>query len=334
MTVGYSGQTPATRSVPIPCSQYNEGDQRIYGGTNNAIDFTKVDLVCTVDSSRVRNRWLEAFLPSENQRPKNFPTCIVLLLSRVFKTYPRMMLRQGGLPPFIHPAQLAGQELPIPLANCFSIARMWDGQVRGSETLVREIIRREMNRLHTERRSYDQMTLLAASQAFLIYAIMLFFASDIGDSLVDRQTLINLLEFACDITSTGTMCPAEFSDTRPDWPSWIVASAKRRTLYTMYMLDNLFCSLNSLPYYIAEELESLPAPASKVLWEASRKDVWEKEYNIYLAEWIGGGLTIDELWPVSETGALERRKRVDKWLESVDEFGMMLYAVTLATHGV
>ena len=162
---------------------------------------------------------------------------------------------------------------------------------------------------------------------------MLFFADGQSGQLIDRQIMINLQDFACDIVSSGLVCPQELAHARPDWESWIVASTKLRALYTMYMFDNVFCSQNGLPTFLGEELKSLLAPASKTLWEASDPDVWRIEYNKHCHDWPSGGLRIDELWPAPETGAEERRKRVDKWLASVDEFGMMLFAVTLVTHG-
>lgn len=239
--------------------------------------------------------------------------------------------------------------MPTPLANCLSLVRMWDGQARGSEVLVREIIKNEMGKLYEEvtiihlkkscayiclqRHLYGTMSQLASFQAYLIYGMMLFFADDTSGQLVDRQVMINLQDFACDIASSGLVCPRELSHTRPDWKSWIVASTKRRALYTMYMFDNIFCSRNGLPTFLGEELEGLLAPESKALWEASDSDVWKTEYSIHLHDWANGGLRIDELWPLPETGAEDRRKRVHKWLASVDEFGMMLFAVTLVTHG-
>ena len=163
--------------------------------------------------------------------------------------------------------------------------------------------------------------------------MVLFFADGQSGELIDRQVVINLQDFACDVASSGLICPAELSQQRPDWESWIIASTKRRALYTMYLFDNIFCSLNGLPTFLGEELESLPAPASKTLWEASNRAVWKIEYNNHLSAWAGEALRIDELWPAPETSVEERRKRVDKWLGSVDEFGMMIFAVALVTHG-
>lgn len=163
--------------------------------------------------------------------------------------------------------------------------------------------------------------------------MLLFFAEGPSGQLIDRQVMINLQDFGCDIASSGLVCPGELAHKKPDWESWIVASTKRRALYTMYMFDNQFCSRHGLPTFLGEELESLLAPASKALWEASARGAWESEYDSQLRDWPIGGLRIDELWPAPETGITERRKRVDRWLASVDEFGMMLFAVTLVTHG-
>ena len=83
--------------------------------------------------------------------------------------------------------------------------------------------------------------------------------------------------------------------------------------------------------------QGLPAPATKQIWEAKTRVEWERAYNIYLAEWMEPGLAIDELWPMpadmNESDIARRRSRVDHWLEGIDSYGTMLYAVTSCTHG-
>ena len=101
----------------------------------------------------------------------------------------------------------------------------------------------------------------------------------------------------------------------------------------MYLFDNVFNALAQVPTYIAEELANLPVPASKALWEATEREVWEREYDRHLAAWEGGELRISELWFAPEKDSPERRDRVDRWVESVDEFGMMLFAVCAHIHG-
>ena len=118
--------------------------------TGEALGFADLNLICPIDALKIRNRWLGDFIPSFDQRVKNYPPGITILISRVLKSYTVILLRAGHLPPFIHPAQLSGSEIPTPFANCLSLVRMWDGQVRGSESMVRGIIKTEMVRLFEE----------------------------------------------------------------------------------------------------------------------------------------------------------------------------------------
>ena len=117
--------------------------------TGDELDFSKTFLISKTDSKLIRDRWMGAFLPSSNQRPKVLPTHTVQYLSCVLRSFSRQMLRPGHYPPIIHPTQMAG-EVPLPLANCFSLIRMWEGQAHGSEGIVAETVQREMNRLYEE----------------------------------------------------------------------------------------------------------------------------------------------------------------------------------------
>ncbi|KIN02617.1 hypothetical protein OIDMADRAFT_102728 [Oidiodendron maius Zn] len=325
---GVGFREPANPGIPAEKSG-------IFYWTSSPLNFVAINLICTIDPTRIRNRWLSDFIPSLTDRVKMYAPEVSSFVFRVLKTYPSILLSRGQLPPFIHPSQLAGPDIPTPLANCLSLVRLWDGQVRGSEAIVCETIKKEMDRLYAERASYNQMDKLSACQAYLIYSMMLFFSRQQGQSLVDRQIMINLLDFACDIAQDGLVCPGEISKIRPDWESWIVACAKRRTLYTLYFFDNIFCAAHNLPTFLGEELESLPAPARKSLWDARDRNTWEKTYALHLTEWPEGAFRINELWPdMSPDNGEKKKRRVDKWLQSVDEYGMMLFAVTHITHGI
>ncbi|RGP77297.1 c6 finger domain [Fusarium longipes] len=147
---------------------------------------------------------------------------------------------------------------------------------------------------------------------------------------------MNLQEIACATARQGLVCIAEQQGTRPNWETWVLAEAKRRTLYTMYFLDNVLSAKDGLPTFIAHELKGLYAPSSKDLWQSGRAE-WEQAYNLHLVEWVDGTFQLDELWPMpEEMGGDEiehRQRRTDRWLEAVDEYGTMLYAVTSCTYG-
>jgi len=162
---------------------------------------------------------------------------------------------------------------------------------------------------------------------------MIYFHPSYSTSLFNQDIMIKLQDLAGEVASKGTLCPAEVSGTRPDWESWIVAATKRRTLFAAYLFDNIVSCGTGLPCFIGSELASLPVSASKVLWEARNRQAWNTAYNLHLSQWNDGELLISELWPQPEADPAVRQRRIERWLSSVDEFGMMIYAVTAVTYG-
>lgn len=185
------------------------------------------------------------------------------------------------------------------------------------------------------------METLAAFQAYLLYTIMLFHSpANLESAPLDHTIVSSLQELASRTSLTGLVCSAELTSTRPSWESWIVAQSKRRTILTMSQFDNVFNSANDNPMFISEELRDLPLPSSKELWQASKREVWESEYDRHLREWgteTGGEIFLSEFWPpvdvMTEARAAERKRRIEKWAQEVDEFGMTLFAVATHIHG-
>lgn len=299
------------------------------------LEFSNLDLVCPINAEEISNRWLNAYIPIPGQSVKNYPPTVSAFIYRILKSYTGMAIHGRGFPPFVHVSQLTG--LSQPLATCLSIIRICDRPLLGSENVTAEILQREMNNLYDRRETYDDFSLLSAFQAFLMYTMVLFFRLSQGTNPFLRQAMMNLQELACVTSRRGLMCVSEQQRTRPKWESWIIAEAKRRTLYTMYLFDSVLSSEDGLPTFLGTELEGLPAAASRALWFAQTRRDWEAAYNMHLAEWVEGSLCIDELWPIPETLSealiAKRRYRVDNWLENLDEFGIMLYTVTSCTHG-
>jgi hypothetical protein len=116
----------------------------------NTTDYATIDLISVTDSTLIRNRWLQSFLPTPGQRAKILPPHTVQFLSCVFRSYSRKLLRSGCFPPFVHPLQVVEGELPQALANCISLVRMWLGREQGSDVMVVETVRSEMERLFDE----------------------------------------------------------------------------------------------------------------------------------------------------------------------------------------
>ncbi|KAL5050412.1 hypothetical protein BDW71DRAFT_194747 [Aspergillus fruticulosus] len=191
------------------------------------------------------------------------------------------------------------------------------------------------------------LNLLATFQSYLLYTMALFFHLDLhhrhlttndSDTQSLRASMTNLQDLACACARQGLLCAAESAAirTRPRWEEWTVAEATRRTLYIMYLFDSILSTQEGLPTFLGVELRGLPAPAAGLLWRAQCRREWEAEYNLFLVEWGNGALRIEELWP--ETGELDerekewRRGRVERWVEGLDEYGTMLYAIMQCTH--
>ncbi|KAF5707079.1 integral membrane protein [Fusarium mundagurra] len=241
------------------------------------IHFDTVDLVCPINSDDIKNRWLNSYVPLPGQAPKNYSQSVINFVYRMLKSYASTVIR-GRLPPFIHPMQ---QSL-VPLSTCFTLVRICD-PLPSNVSIAADILQREMTRLYEERGTYEGVDLLGVFQAYLIYSMVLFF--HLGPSMPFlRQAMINLQEIACATSREGLVCAAEQRGAVPKWESWIMAEAKRRTLYTMYFLDNVLSAHDGLTTYLGTELRGLYSPSSKYLWQADRNG-WEQSYNSHLAEW-------------------------------------------------
>ncbi|RSL64731.1 hypothetical protein CEP54_004586 [Fusarium duplospermum] len=328
-----AGNAPGSSTHALPLNQAIETNPP----RQPELDFSGLELVCPINSDDIKNRWLNTYVPFPGQTLKDYSPSLMGFVYRILKSYASVVVRGRGIPPFIHFSQITPAAVTRPLSTCLSLVRICENSLPGSEGTATDILQREMANIYEQHGTYDGINLLAAFQAYLIYALVLYFylTPSQGPAPFLRQAIINLQEIACTSSQRGLVCVAEQDGIRPKWEAWIIAEAKRRTLYTMYFLDNVLSAQDGLPTYLGSELRGLPAPSSKTLWQGHRHD-WEATYNVYLAEWAEGNFRIDELWPLSENSdesVVKRRDRVDRWLEGVDEFGTMLYAVTSCTHG-
>ncbi|KAF9886368.1 hypothetical protein FE257_011513 [Aspergillus nanangensis] len=329
---------PLSFGSPVGC--WDPSPRRQHGNRrpdrrNVALDLTNIQLVPSSNAENIRDRWLRPYImpaPESDEVPKAYQPFTLQYISRILRTYSQRMLKDEDVPPIIHHAQVSGRKMPRALANCYSLVRMWENAVSGSETMVVNTIEKEMDRLAEEGPSGDDHELLSSFQAYLIYSIMLYFSFLTGTSPVNDKTMITLMELAFRTARNGLFCAAELTHTRPSWESWVIVSAKRRAIFTMYLFCSVYNSDRLLPNFIADEMRGVYTPGNKVLWETRDRETWEREYDRHLIDWEDGMFEISELWRSAETGTSERRARVERWVGSVDEFGMMLFAVCAHIH--
>lgn len=342
-----SGSTPQqivpSSSRPVDLSESPYTRTTLHRSLGDMLDrpeglnFSGLDLICPINADEITTRRMNPYISGPAQKIKNYPASIIAFMSRMLKSYAAAATSGRVIPPFIHPSQLKQQPASSPLTTCLSLVRMCRNPLPGSENAAVMILERELRNITEAREDFADMSLLAAFQAYLIYAMVLFFRVNNPRTQYLRQAMINLQDLAHATSRQGLVCTADRHRVRPRWEEWIVAESKRRTLYVMYLFDSILSAQESLPTYLGTELQGLPAPGSKSLWQAQVRGDWEREYNVYLAEWTEPGLAIDEFWPVPadfDEAAIEaRRARIDHWLEGVDEFGTMLYAAMSCTHG-
>ncbi|EYE95505.1 Zn(II)2Cys6 transcription factor domain-containing protein [Aspergillus ruber CBS 135680] len=291
---------------------------------NNELDFGDIDLTPTSEADRIRARWLRPYFMATLDRieiPKVVLPYTIQFIKRTLRTYPRNMLKDGHVPPIIHQAQVKGSEVPRALANCYSLVRMWEHAVPGSEEVVLSTLRREMDRLSSE---------VCTSPSYLICSIVMYFSPQ-GD--FSENTMITLMDLAFRTSQNGLSCTAEIEQTKPTWESWIVAAAKRRAVFILYIFSSMYNADRMLPDFIADELRTVYVPGHKALWEAGNRETWNKVYDRYLSDWEDGSLIISELWASPEKEEPKRRERIERWVQTVDEFGMMIFAVCAHIHG-
>jgi hypothetical protein len=300
-------------------------------------DFLDLELICPINAEEISNRWLGAYIPLPNQTLKEYPANIKLFLHRVVQSYVTVTIHGRGCPPFIHRSQVASHLIKPPLSSCFNLVRSLETELPSNEGATVDVLQQEMKNLQEQCDACDAITLLCVFQAYLLLTMVLFFRLKQIAGPFLRQAVMNLQELACASARRGLACKAEQQLRCPKWESWIVAEANRRTLFTMYLFDGVLSAHDGLPTFMGSELRGLLAPSNGTLWRAQTRPDWETSYRSHLGEWPEGGLRIDELWRVPEdfheADVISRQDRVDHWLQGVDEFGTMLYAVTSCTHG-
>jgi len=101
-----------------------------------------------------------------------------------------------------------------------------------------------------------------------------------------------------------------------------------RTIWVLYIIGVLF-NVNWINESIKQcEVEALPLPSSKALWDAQDKDEWEIEYNLELNHepFIQGAGFVRygrDLNPATAENS------VGDWYAGIDEFGAMVSFVAL-----
>jgi hypothetical protein len=178
----------------------------------------------------------------------------------------------------------------------------------------------------------DERTLLSALQAVVMYTIMLMFpaCAQAAVSLVDPAIFLCIQKMVSHVAKTGLMLTEERDNRRPSWESWVHVTAKRRAVFSLYLLHWSYSVHHGLQSFECSQLGFMPAPAPKFLWQAETKETWEELYNRYLAQWGDYPYMMREFAAIQAGTRLEQRSEL--WLEDADELGVLFFTIGTTVH--
>ncbi|KAL3493925.1 hypothetical protein BJX62DRAFT_234781 [Aspergillus germanicus] len=216
-------------------------------------------------------------------------------------SYPRLMLRPGIYPPFVHHKiyPCAEGEILEPLAKAFCCVGAFYASVKTSEGFVYQLMNNESRRLVNgfQLWSTSDHSMLAAVHAMAIYQILGFFTSTNPEQtrLAELQQLFFLKMVrklisthlpprpnASSSSSSSPQSNGTASDETifgTDWRKWLITETIRRTVFLANTINTLsYRTQKQNPYYY-EALDDdavlnmlLPAPMS--VWKASSEEEW------------------------------------------------------------
>lgn len=177
-------------------------------------------------------------------------------------------------------------------------------------------------------RLYSQLDLLAALQSSLIYSIIIHLDSNTTGKYAAQLVLGQLQEMAYHLLITVAYPKTRPSGTVPNHESWMITAATHRTVLAIYVFEYAICHRNRMSVYTCDELNFIPVPVGKRLWEAPEYEIWRQEYENWFDMWKGSELVMGEL--LNGRADSYAQNRVEKWLSEADEFGMLIFTGSLS----
>lgn len=174
--------------------------------------------------------------------------------------------------------------------------------------------------------------LLSAMQAAVFYTMILLFPGreQTTVSFIDPALFLSLRQLVAHVARTGLMLPEERDHVRPTWESWVHVTAKRRAIFSLYLLHWSYSVYHGQRSLECRALGFMPAPAPKFLWTAQTREIWEVGYQQWLAQWGDISYMMREFAAITTETALDRRSEI--WLEDADELGVLFFTIGTTVH--
>lgn len=91
----------------------------------------------------------------------------------MLRAYSFIPVNHATLLPVVNISQSRLRHLPTPLAACPNLTRLFQNMLVAQDFVTQDALGREVTRLHQEHSVYNEVNLLAAFQAYLIYSIII-----------------------------------------------------------------------------------------------------------------------------------------------------------------
>ncbi|KAF2004894.1 hypothetical protein P154DRAFT_616643 [Amniculicola lignicola CBS 123094] len=251
-----------------------------------------------------------------------------MLILQQFRGFPARMLRRDNLPPFIHP-RWQRSVLPEPIAVCNRIVGIFSTRTVDITPFVWRTVLAEQKRWLQEDVTGED--LLAAVQAQLIYTVMRII--DPGDgsaeaSKVNRE-LLSIGGCLCESFSRLSGSLLHENETLTvimGWQQWIFAESRRRTACAWLLLARIVSVKTGLFCHVRENIENVPLPSGKMLWEATSEAAWETEMiQTFDRTHDSYPKTFGSLLDVHANNSdPSSAQQLDNWTANVDSLGTMM----------
>jgi hypothetical protein len=99
--------------------------------------------------SQIRERWINPLFQPPNKTLSVHGTSAGFM-TQVLKCYPKIMARDGSVPPIIHRLQLTSRTAPMPLVNCLAWTKIWEHRTGNSEAALLYSMQVESDKLYKD----------------------------------------------------------------------------------------------------------------------------------------------------------------------------------------
>ncbi|KAH6898079.1 hypothetical protein B0T10DRAFT_543111 [Thelonectria olida] len=212
------------------------------------------------------------------------------------------------------------EQRPNSLKICEENLRNFENRAMSAVTFW-ERVHKEQHRIYAEHQEFSKWELLSASQAVMLYILQWLRNGPMLTkfSCGNIALLFTLGKVFLTLRQRHLHFDPSDSTERPtdDWQNWVYQESSLRTA-NMYFILTIVLTMN-FGLSCDWQVQDMPLPASKVLWEARDDLSWERSLSSTCDRARGPSFG-DLLGARNSNGILDK---VSHWEEGVDEMGLI-----------